>query len=259
MESVVDQSYWDSGYKNIKFSIANDDVTKKISDSFDEILAENISLQKELSCFEIGFYPARYLSFWGKRYNMVVNGVDLTGELDGRIEKWLRENDIKVGVLEHGDFVKCISKLSSDGIAYDVVYSAGFIEHFDNYADVIRMHDKILRPGGIMFITVPNFRGIIQWLLHLMVDKKNLDRHVIRSMNPNEWESIVLPLGYKTIEKGYFGGFDFWVDNQKRNAIQKFLLKVIMRINSKLHNSNMRNSKAYSPYCILIAKKNENG
>jgi SAM-dependent methyltransferase len=44
--------------------------------------------------------------------------------------------------------------------SFDVVYSAGFIEHFDDPRVVVRQHVDLVKPGGIALLTVPNYRGV---------------------------------------------------------------------------------------------------
>ncbi len=44
--------------------------------------------------------------------------------------------------------------------SFDVVYSAGVIEHFEDPSRIVRIHAELLKPGGLALITVPNLRGI---------------------------------------------------------------------------------------------------
>jgi len=36
-------------------------------------------------------------------------------------------------------------------------------------------------------------------------------------MDVKKWEEIVTDEGFKIIKSGYFGGFDFWTDKEKRS------------------------------------------
>ncbi len=51
---------------------------------------------------------------------------------------------------------------------FDVVVSFGFIEHFDDPEPAIRRHVELCKPGGVVFITVPNYRvgSFYRWLTH---------------------------------------------------------------------------------------------
>ena len=44
---------------------------------------------------------------------------------------------------------------------FDVVFSAGFIEHFANPTDVVGYHFELLKPGGQLVILIPNLRALL--------------------------------------------------------------------------------------------------
>jgi len=75
-------------------------------------------------------------------------------------------------------------------------------------------------------------------------------------MKPDKWIKCLGNQKFSMVYKGYLGGFDFWVDNQKRNFIQRKLLNLILKIKDKL--PKMPDSKLYSPYCGIILKKKKN-
>jgi len=73
-------------------------------------------------------------------------------------------------------------------------------------------------------------------------------------MNPELWSRIIESLGFETIYSGYFGAFEFWVDNEDRGIIQKAILKAVMSL-SKVMKMLPRDKMAYSPFCGLVARK----
>ena len=48
---------------------------------------------------------------------------------------------------------------------YDVVYSLGLIEHFVDRVSIVERHVRLARPGGLLILGVPNFRGLTGWFL----------------------------------------------------------------------------------------------
>lgn len=44
--------------------------------------------------------------------------------------------------------------------SFDVVLSVGVIEHFDDPRDIVERHVRLLKPGGVALMSVPNYRGI---------------------------------------------------------------------------------------------------
>jgi hypothetical protein len=177
-----------------------------------------------------------------------LHGIDLTERIDIDLKDWLTKNGFKTGDFTRQDFFKFESSKR-----YNVICSFGFIEHFSNWEYIIRKKDLLLEKNGYMIITTPNFRGGIQRILHILLDIENYRRHNIKSMYPEKWFDALKKENYEVLFKGYFGEFDFWVDNQKRNILQKILIHLILKIKNKLQW--LPNTGLYSPYCGLIVKK----
>lgn len=249
---IVDQSYWDNSYKNLPFVEAND----AVSCFLDWFIFAYKKRKKQInSVFEVGFYPGRYLLHVSKKNKLVASGVDITSELDNRIDNWFKRNGVSIGDFFNCDAFKQIEELKKNKKKYDIVYSAGFIEHFENYLEVMEKHGDILKRGGLLIVTTPNFSGIIQKTLHYMFDKENYKRHVIPSMNPFEWKKTLEKNGYRVVYCGYYGGFDFWADIQKRGVFQKIGLKIVLFITPTLKKILNRSKRSYSPYCGIVAVK----
>jgi hypothetical protein len=54
--------------------------------------------------------------------------------------------------------------------------------------------------------------------------------------------------------QGYFGRFDFWVNNEPRGIIKRLILKRLMSIRKPLGAVLPRDKRAYSPFCGVIAR-----
>lgn len=171
--------------------------------------------------------------------------------MDTKIPEWLTDKGYKTGSFYKSDIFQFEPKNQ-----YDLVCSFGFIEHFTNYKEVIEKHLKLVKQSGLVVIETPNFRGFVQNFLHRFLDKTNYDRHFIPSMNPQEWETILKNEGFEIITSGYFGGFDFWSENENLNILQKILIKslYILKYTIKVLGINLNHS-SFSAYCGIIAKK----
>jgi 2-polyprenyl-3-methyl-5-hydroxy-6-metoxy-1,4-benzoquinol methylase len=66
--------------------------------------------------------------------------------------------------------------------SFDVVYSFGVIEHFDDPRPMVKKHVDMLRPGGTAIITVPHFGAGYGWLAQRM-DRKNYEIHNVSIMS----------------------------------------------------------------------------
>ena len=200
------------------------------------------------SVFEIGVYPGRFIVHFG-RAGYELNGIDQTQFLP-RMEHWLRQQRFKVGEFMQGDVLSM-----NHSRLYDVVFSAGFVEHFTNFEDIVQLHADLVKPGGYVYITAPNFGGKIQYWLHHYLDKENLDRHHVPSMDVEKWSALLIKNDFEILEAGYIGHIDFWTDQQERDFKQKALLKIIKWVLPLLKILPLPNRRSYSPECVILARK----
>jgi 2-polyprenyl-3-methyl-5-hydroxy-6-metoxy-1,4-benzoquinol methylase len=115
---------------------------------FRRLLLKNISPATELIEFGCG---GSTLSLSIARRIKKLTGIDHSAESI----KLSRANAEKIGV--NAEFVQCdIFKLPG-GLKnkFDLVWSQGLMEHFDDYAAVVRAHWEAVRPGGKILISVP--------------------------------------------------------------------------------------------------------
>jgi SAM-dependent methyltransferase len=66
---------------------------------------------------------------------------------------------------------------------YDVVYSSGLIEHFDDPRNIVRAHVALVKPGGKALIAIPDYGGIYG-RLQRWLDPENLGIHNLAIMSP---------------------------------------------------------------------------
>ena len=250
MSNVVDQSRWDDSYQHYQLhSQENALLTHEICRTL-----QAVGAVPRGRCFEVGCYPCGFLAALGKTYDLEINGVDITSVPFEPLYAWLDSQNVRRGEILRGDAFAVIDQLASKGQSYDLVYSLGFIEHFNNFLEVIDTHDKIVVPGGLLLIATPNFRGWLQHFLHNWLDRKNLEGHVLPSMDPALWARH-LANRYDVLFAGHVGGFDFWDEPQQRTPLQKLALKVVDKTSGKL--TNLPSHPSYAPYCLLIAQKKE--
>lgn len=245
-QPIVEQSYWDNSYKQLNLFKAdkNDPLIIFFEANFSS------TMLSDKSVFEIGCYPGRYLAYFGDKGSLL-NGIDLTPKVSTELTNWLISNNYPIGQFHHDN----IENFKSSN-QYDVVCSFGFIEHFENWEEIIEIHHKLLKPGGTLIITVPNFKGLFQYYAHLFLDKENLDRHNVKSMNPKKWAKLLEKLNYEVQFQGPFGNFDFWVDNQSRTQLQESILKYTThKLVPYLKKRITKNHFSYSPYLGIIATK----
>src|SRR5690606_20843668 len=110
---------------------------------------------------------------------------------------------------------------------YDLVLSCGLIEHFNDTADIIKRHIAFVKPGGTLFITLPNFKALNGWFQRKF-DRENYDKHNIDCMEPTLLAQICRDAGLEVVEACYFGRFSLWLENEQQKSFGVRLFKKSM-------------------------------
>jgi len=119
---------------------------------------------------EIGCVPGRWMLYLNKEFGYRVSGIDYSDRLD-LVRKTLSANGIDGVELFHEDFMSF-----NTAKKYDLVFSTGFVEHFDEHDEVVRRHAEIAKPGGLVVIVVPNLTHI-HWLLCSLFNPELIKAH----------------------------------------------------------------------------------
>jgi 2-polyprenyl-3-methyl-5-hydroxy-6-metoxy-1,4-benzoquinol methylase len=241
----INQEYWDASYQNFDFYEEADSLTQWIHQHYLDTDAPEL---KGKSVFEIGCFPGRYLIHFGKK-GMVVNGLDQTPHLQ-KLPEWLSTKGVRCGNF----YQESIFRFERP-TRYDLVCSFGFIEHFDNYKEVIEKHIELNADHGSIIITTPNFRGGFQFLMHRLFDKPNLGRHNTKAMNPETWASVLEDAGYRIVHKGYFGRYDLWFDSDVPTPLHYVRKRYMRYMHPWLAKCIRFDSPFFSPYCGVVATK----
>jgi SAM-dependent methyltransferase len=204
------QTIWDSINSSYEFEeLPHDDYTRKLIEKYIN------PVDGEKTAIEIGCYPGRYLAIFGK-LGYTLYGIDLTPRTEETADH-LQKMGYKVADIKRIDFFQF-----DKNQFYDLVSSFGFIEHFENYPDVIDGHCRLVKPGGYLVIGAPNFKYGIQFIFHSLFNSKSLKRHVLESMSPGLWKDILQNKGFKILWSGYCGGLRLWMDDDQTKTQRYF-------------------------------------
>lgn len=253
--NLSEKAYWDQYWREGTTFL---EIKKGQSDFIDEILFyfdKYLPANRNFKILEIGGGSGRYLVYMHKQFGYEVHCLDYSETGCELTRKNFASMNIG-GIVHHGN-------LFSDSLnlpQFDIVYSLGFIEHFQDLDDVISRHLSLLKPGGILLIGTPNFGGINGFFLkHL--SPKFLSMHVLSTMDIRRWAFFEKKTGLKVLFKGYIGGFEpgtFWRCEQYTlvNYFLKFTAKLLVRIFSCRFKTLRRlNSKYISGYILGIYQK----
>jgi SAM-dependent methyltransferase len=246
-QNLTDRSFWKAFWesrKNLIFYIKPNYV-------FGDILGKLIADKQVKTAIELGGFPGYYATYLKKYQKLDTTLFDyyIHQEL---INKLLETNGLKPGdinIIEADLFTYKPEKL------YDMVLSFGLIEHFNDTKAIIETHLQFLKPGGVLFITLPNFKSVNGWVQRKF-DKDNYDKHNINSMDLDLLAYSCRQLGLKEVESYYHGRFSVWLENKaEQGALSKAIVKTIWLAGKVFTKIIPVESKALSPYIVLKAVK----
>jgi len=241
VQSIVDQKYWDDGYGSLVLEY--DESTVPFRDIFHRFFPTG-----DYSCMEIGVYPGAISLYLGRHFGYTINGIDLSPHVR-QLSVHMQANGVKTGEFFHGDFSEFRPPHQ-----YDIVFSSGFIEHFDDVPGVIGKHIDLVKPGGLLFLACPNFRGLHR-ILHTIVDPENLRRHNLKAMDLSFWRDILHRGGMTVLHDGYYGTLDFWYDTPRDNRLARMIGRACQytfrKAGHRLHFPN----RFTSPYLVSLSRK----
>ena len=208
-----------------------------------------------LPIFEIGGAPGQFLAFFSKEFGYVPYALDYS---DAGCQK-LRENfkllNLEVHVIQR-DFFEDLSDLPQ----FDIVFSSGFVEHFDDLEGVVGRHLQLLKKGGLLILGVPNFTGINKIVLSRLAPRL-LSMHNLNNMKPENWEKFEKKYDLEVIFRQFIGGFE--PRNYRRcetksikNKIIRFCFKPIrIFVTDRFVFLRRFNSSLWSAYLLGIYRK----
>ncbi|WP_158825318.1 class I SAM-dependent methyltransferase [Mucilaginibacter lacusdianchii] len=244
---LTDRKFW-ANYWESKKDLAFDVPANYTFHQLFKKLLGNRSIQ---SAIELGGFPGYYAIFLKKYFGLHTSLFDfyvhqpiLKEVLSANA---LTEKDVKV---IEGDLFSYQPQQQ-----YDLVLSCGLIEHFNDTQDVISRHLSFLKPGGTLFITLPNFTGVNGWVQR-SYDMDNYNKHNINSMNPSSLAQYCRELGLKDVEAYYYGHFSIWLENRnQQSGLTKAFLKLLWLTGKVATKIVPVESKALSPYIVVKAVK----
>jgi SAM-dependent methyltransferase len=243
-------NYWDSSnFDPEKMLLGDNNIIKRW------LISTKLKIAKNSVCLEIGCFPGQFLTIFGEM-GCILNGIDLVDEVETETPKNLIRLGFTIGDFTKVDFFE-YSKAKPN--FFDVVCSFGFLEHFTNWEEVLRLQSELVKPGGYLIMETPNFKSFPQYLIRFLLDKKSLKFHNLDSMNPHKWRLLMENWGFDVDFCGGIGKISEWsVANPKMTKLQIFIRGQLRhRITPFLAKLLPADNRMFSPYYGLIARKTQ--
>jgi len=244
---LTDRKFW-ANYWESKTDLA---FTVPANYTFHQLFKKLLTDKSINTAIELGGFPGYYAIFLKKYFGLDTTLFDFYVH-EPVLKEVLSANQLSqqdVKVIE-GDLFK-----HQPAQQYDLVLSCGLIEHFQDTKDIIDRHLQFLKPGGTLFITLPNFTGVNGWVQR-RYDMDNYNKHNISSMNPALLAGYCKDLGLKNVEAYYYGHFSLWLENMKQQSgFTKGFLKALWLAGKVFTKAVPVETKGLSPYIVVKAVK----
>ena len=164
-------------------------------------------VQPGMQVLELGCAPGKILAWTAVKLGARVSGLDYSEQGI----TWSRRLFDTLGA--HADLRReDVLNTSFPRGSFDLVYSWGLIEHFDDPRPFVRAHIELARSGGLAVIGVPHYGGMYG-RLQASLDPANLALHNLRIMNPDALAALA-PQDLTTAVRAYPAGrFSPWLLN----------------------------------------------
>ena len=120
---------------------------------------------------------------------------------------------------------------------------------------MIRRHVELAKPGGVVLIGLPNFRGINRPML-AMTRPELFNTLNLRTMDIRNWTAIERQIGLEVVFRSYVGGWDPRLyairRNDARSRIVNFPIRAAAKIMDALGPVRRLNARAWSGYAIGV-------
>jgi SAM-dependent methyltransferase len=197
MNRLTDISFWEEGWWHRK----RPERLRLYRDVDYEMvrLLEHAGGSKTCRTLELGGGGSRILPYLGRKFGFRVFGSDFSRRGCLLLKANLSLLGVDGGVVCEDLFH---SSLADD--SFDLVFSSGLIEHFDDTASVVAKHLRLLKPGGRLVLVVPNLEGA-QGRVFAKLAPALWSAH--RVFSPKELAKTLSALGLRDIQSGYLGSF----------------------------------------------------
>ncbi len=201
---------------------------RKFHGYFEEVFKGYPTRGKKL--IEIGCAQSVFLPYFSKYFGFEVSGLDRS-EIGCERARMVLEREHVAGEVYVADFFSPPETLLQE---FDVVFSRGVVEHFENTADAVRAISELLKPGGRMITSIPNFTGILrayQKLLDRSIYEVHvpLDREILASAHTGaglELESCeyFLPISLEVLNvQSWPRGLRYWITIRTHGVISRLI------------------------------------
>lgn len=154
----VSREFWDERHRRVRLKTFAPQPGKYYLDyELDRVFRRWLGSRRGQRLLEVGCGSSLWLPYFSRQFGMEVAGIDYSDVGLAMSERVLQLNGVR-GSLRKADFR---DGPGPDRGLFDVVFSLGLIEHFEDPARALAMLREFVRPGGLLLTWLPNTAGFI--------------------------------------------------------------------------------------------------
>jgi SAM-dependent methyltransferase len=260
---LADKKHWDTRWESLTLPIRVNKLQYseyRISKLFRKILEKG--KDPDIYVLEVGCGGSKWMHyFYHDLMNKNIFGFDYS-ESGCKVTKKNLEFLGDTKAIHH---VTCgdVFNLPFKNGSFDIVYSLGFIEHFENPYEILELISDLLKPKGLMITLVPNYNGLSGRVAKFVDVEMYKIHRKIRLEELKEWHK---KLNFTLKKIGYFGSFSLtagviWTNFAQRSLAHKVLSRILTRIINIIFTLALRiipfgiETRFFSPYLVAVGRK----
>jgi SAM-dependent methyltransferase len=238
---VAGQQFWESTWSTVKPVLYPGSVFQ-----FAPIAEKYLPKTKGLRLIELGAMPGNHLVYFNKVLGYRVCALDYVSDM-GVLEKTFAING-----MDDFEIINCNLFEFFPDEKFDIVFSSGLIEHFEDWRAIWTKHIDLLKPGGFLFIGLPNTR-FLHWILMKLFCPSILAVHRTYLMSPKVLGRLSAQSGLDVLFCNYIATYRPFYPVP---APILFVSRVVIKLLNLAGLGEVPNRWA-SPFIFLVAKKRE--
>lgn len=191
---LTSKDYWEDVWDGVKLPIV-----AAPSKHLEDLLEQHVFRKLDCPSFlEIGCAPGAYMAYANRKWSAQVSGVEYAEKAAAATRTNLAVQNVEAEVIVSDVFQLLPSP------DYDIVFSMGFVEHFNNTDEVIKVISRFSR--RFVVTAVPNLFGV-NGAISKLVRPDVYHGHV--AIKPEELRRWHEDAAFETVWCGYVEGFRF--------------------------------------------------
>ena len=207
--NLVASEQWDASWAGTNAPLRLRPWRDYVSWRFARLFREYI--QPGQRVLEVGCGGSRFLPYFARDLGAEVCGFDYTPAGVASAKAALRRAGADGNILQADLFAA--DEVPMDH--FDVVFSGGFIEHFEDTEGVVNRIVRFAKPGGVVITEIPHVTGWMFRKLQRRLDQTIFDQHI--PVTPEAMDSAHVSAGTEIVRRASaFGSLGIGVLNYNR-------------------------------------------